>query len=436
VSDLPRGWAIAPLGDIAETRLGKMLSAKARTGNGARPYLRNKNVQWARIDVDDLLTMDFTDDEFAKFRLCEGDLLVCEGGEVGRAAIWKAPLVECAYQKALHRVRPREGVVPEYVLYLLMHYASARAFDQHITGSTIAHLPQEDLRRLPVPLPPLAEQRRIVAAIEEHFSRLNAGLATVGLLQVRAEALERQSFGGAFAAGGEVELGEVASFIRGVTYKKQDARSAPTAGYIPLLRATNISGDLLLDGKLVYVPRARVSADQILKRGDLVMATSSGSAAVVGKSAMLSDEWEGTFGAFCGVLRPTALLDPGYLAAFCNAPTVRRRWSELARGTNINNLRAGHILSTSIRIPELAIQRKIVTELSQQLVVASVVHTTVAATRRRAESLRRAILGRAFRGALLPQDPGDEPASVLLLRIAAQRAAALKATQKKRKPPA
>ncbi len=104
MTELPPGWAMTTLGEIAETQLGKMLSAKARTGNGGRPYLRNKNVQWGRIELDDLLHMDFTEAEFEKFRLRPGDLLVCEGGEVGRAALWRGTIADCAFQKALHRV--------------------------------------------------------------------------------------------------------------------------------------------------------------------------------------------------------------------------------------------------------------------------------------------------------------------------------------------
>jgi type I restriction enzyme S subunit len=116
VSQLPPGWAFTTLGEIAETRLGKMLSKKARMGNGSRPYLRNKNVQWGRIELDDVLEMDFTEAELERFGVLAGDLLVCEGGEVGRAAIWRGQLEWIGYQKALHRVRPLGEIAPEYLL--------------------------------------------------------------------------------------------------------------------------------------------------------------------------------------------------------------------------------------------------------------------------------------------------------------------------------
>ena len=103
-------------------------------------------------------------------------VMSCEGGEVGRAAIWNGELSECYYQKALHRVRTSPELLPQFLVYLLEHYARTRAFERYTSGSTIAHLPQEDLRDLPVPLPAVAEQDRIVGAIEEQFSRLDSGI--------------------------------------------------------------------------------------------------------------------------------------------------------------------------------------------------------------------------------------------------------------------
>jgi type I restriction enzyme S subunit len=107
---VPVTWEVLPLGQVYETQLGKMLSQKAHTGQSPKPYLRNRNVQWGHIDLSELAYMDFNDREMKKFRLDKGDLLVCEGGFVGRAAIWIGELEECYYQKALHRVRPHDNV--------------------------------------------------------------------------------------------------------------------------------------------------------------------------------------------------------------------------------------------------------------------------------------------------------------------------------------
>jgi type I restriction enzyme S subunit len=185
------GWTRRPLGEVAETQLGKMLSKKSKSGVGSRPYLRNKNVQWGRVDTDDLLTMDFNDREAEKFGLVSGDVLVCEGGEVGRAAVWRGQIEGCCFQKALHRVRSRGELQPEFIAHSFRWLADRSAFDAHVTGSTIKHLPQEDLRLIEVPVPPLEEQRRIVAEIEERISAIDVLRAAIERAQRRSASLRR-----------------------------------------------------------------------------------------------------------------------------------------------------------------------------------------------------------------------------------------------------
>jgi type I restriction enzyme S subunit len=182
------GWGSRSFGELFEIQLGKMLSPKAKVGDDPKPYLRNVNVQWNRVDVDDVARMDFSAEERAKFALRRGDLLVCEGGEVGRSAIWKGELEECYYQKALHRLRPRTGDVdPTYVLhYLTQKFQVEKAFVQEHGQTTIAHLPKERLERLPVLLPPLAEQRKIAAilsSVDETIEKTEAVIAQLDVVK-------------------------------------------------------------------------------------------------------------------------------------------------------------------------------------------------------------------------------------------------------------
>lgn len=165
--------SLVPLVDVADVQLGKMLSPKAKTGRIYFPYLRNTNVQWGRIEIADLARMDFTSADQVKFELRPGDLLVCEGGEPGRCAVWKGEVANCYYQKALHRVRPRDGKADsEFLSLWIRHQASTGAFDDQNAKTTIAHLPQVRLEQLLVPDLGVTEQRRIA-------TRLNAQLAEV-----------------------------------------------------------------------------------------------------------------------------------------------------------------------------------------------------------------------------------------------------------------
>jgi len=155
-------------------------------------------------------------------------------------------------------------------------------------------------------------------------------------------------------------LGEVCDFVRGVTYDKADARSETKSGFIPLLRATNITEKGLLREDFVFIPSDGVRADQKLMSGDALITIASGSASVVGRSVLVEDPGEMTFGAFCGVLRPSPKILPRYLSHFMSSRSVRTSWSEAAQGTNINNLKRDDILQTECLLPPLDEQKRIV----------------------------------------------------------------------------
>jgi len=164
----------------------------------------------------------------------------------------------------------------------------------------------------------------------------------------------------------KTKISEVAELIRGVTYRKADSTSFAAPGLVPILRATNIQDRLLTEDDLVFVPKKCVSPKQYLQMGDIVIATSSGSSSVVGKSAPLQTDWPGSFGAFCAVLRAEPKVDPRYLSYFVSSSQVRDKWSLLARGTNINNLKAGDVASTVVPLPPLAEQECIVDGIEEQ----------------------------------------------------------------------
>ncbi|MDO9228648.1 MAG: restriction endonuclease subunit S [Syntrophales bacterium] len=182
----PKKWPMLPFEEICESRLGKMLDQKQQTGKHLRPYLRNANVQWFHFDLTTLLKMDFGASAREEFRLKNGDLLICEGGEPGRAAIWRGQLAECYYQKALHRARPNKTLAnPEYLAWLLFFLSNSGALRDHVTSATIAHFTGEKLKAMRIPLPPLDLQRefaRSVTAVEKLKAAHRASLAEMDAL--------------------------------------------------------------------------------------------------------------------------------------------------------------------------------------------------------------------------------------------------------------
>lgn len=158
----------------------------------------------------------------------------------------------------------------------------------------------------------------------------------------------------------QVRVGEISEQIRGVTYGKGDASDAAQDGYLPILRAGNITdAGVVFDG-LVFVPEGYVSPKQLLRSGDVLIAASSGSLDVVGKAAPILNDYEGAFGAFCKVLRPNqSRINPSYFAHFFKTVEYRRIVSSLAAGANINNLRNEHLDDLLIPLPPLPEQRRI-----------------------------------------------------------------------------
>lgn len=178
LGQVPAHWTLPPLASRYEIELGKMLDEKRITGNHLVPYLRNVDVQWDRINVDDLPQMDVPSQEYERYLLRSGDLLVCEGGEVGRAAIWTGGIAECAFQKALHRVRPHDSTQdPRYLFYTLRFAVDHGVFEANGNPNTILHLTGQQLRAYRFPNPPSAEQHKIATFLDRDIAKIDALVA-------------------------------------------------------------------------------------------------------------------------------------------------------------------------------------------------------------------------------------------------------------------
>ena len=174
LGEVPETWDVVALRHRYSQCLGKMLDSKRITGDHSVPYLRNVDIQWDQINVDNLPVMDISPDEHERFTVKRDDLLVCEGGEVGRCALWSDELTKCGFQKALHRLRPRNTGqdVPRFMYYVLRAAARSGAFDDgHL--STIAHLTGDKLRAHRLPFPTVEEQDSIVGFLDDRLARLD-----------------------------------------------------------------------------------------------------------------------------------------------------------------------------------------------------------------------------------------------------------------------
>ena len=258
-----------------------------------------------------------------------------------------------------------------------------------------------------------------------------------------------------------VRLGEIAEIVRGVTYNKSDASDLPSPTHVPLLRGNNINSVLNFE-RPVYVPRKLLKASQYVKKGDIVIAMSSGSADLVGKAAQAEEDFAGGFGAFCGVVRSLSLELIQYFGFFFQTPHYRKRASSHGKGIGINNLQKTVLQTLEVPIPPAAEQIRIVAKVDElmalcdtleaqqanaesahaQLVQALLDSLTQASnaedfatswqrlsehfdtlftTEASIDALKQAVLQLAVMGKLVPQDCSDEPAGELLARLAKDR---------------
>lgn len=188
--------------------------------------------------------------------------------------------------------------------------------------------------------------------------------------------------------------------VRGVSYSKGEASRTPEKGLVPIVRANNIDGELTFED-LQFVPQARVSKDQRLRVGDVVIAMSSGSKSVVGKAASVTKPWTGAFGAFCGVLRPCSEIEARHFGLFFQTVAYRKTISDASAGTNINNLKREHFAAISFPIPPLAEQQRIVAKVEALLARVNAARQRLAKAPAILKRLRQSVLAAACSGRLI-----------------------------------
>jgi type I restriction enzyme, S subunit len=186
-------WERKPLGAIADLCLGKMLDQNKNRGV-LFPYLANVNVRWGEFSLDDLRTMRFEPKEMDRYGLKFGDIVMCEGGEPGRCAIWKNQIPGMMIQKALHRIRPNKLLDYRFLFYSFLSIGQSKGFDQYFTGSTIKHLPLEKLAKVEIDLPPIHVQQSIAGILSAYDELIENNQRRIRILEDMARSLYREWF--------------------------------------------------------------------------------------------------------------------------------------------------------------------------------------------------------------------------------------------------
>lgn len=196
---IPTKWALAELSTLAhESVLGKMLDKQKNTGVD-QDYLGNINVRWGYFDLNNLKQMKIEETEESRYSLNQGDLVVCEGGEPGRCAIWKGENGVMFIQKALHRIRFTKSYLPAFAYYYLTYAVPLERVIKHFTGTTIKHLTGTGLGKVQFPICSLAEQQEIVSQLEEKLSIIEQNEKEIEDALIKTELLRQSILKKAFS---------------------------------------------------------------------------------------------------------------------------------------------------------------------------------------------------------------------------------------------
>ena len=315
----------------------------------------------------------------------------------------------------------------EYLLYIIKF--NQKMFRENKKGSAIPHLDKKLFKELSINLPPLAEQGRIVAKIEELFAGIDAGVENLKSVKNQI-ALYRQSvLKSAFDNQTKKEM--LKNFIIEINYGTSEKTNDDASG-IPVLRMGDIQNGKLRFNKLKYLKKI-TDKKLLLQKGDLLF-NRTNSAELVGKSAVFNSDFVCSFASYLIKVRFSEKLNSDYVCFYINSP-YGKAWAktQLTQQVGQANINSQKLQALQIPVPSLDEQKRIVAEIESRFERADALETAVDRALSNAEKLKQAVLKKAFSGELVPQNPDDEPASVLLDRIRAARAAEQRANPKKGK---
>ncbi len=338
-----------------------------------KPYLGNRAVQWDRINIGDLPTVPMSRADLDKFRLRKGDLLVCEGGEVGRAAIWDAPLDECYYQKALHRLRPLRQFDSRLMVAILRLWSTRGILANYVTQTSIAHLPRQKFVEVPIPRPPPPEQRAIATALSDVDALLGGLDRLVAKKRDLKQGAMQQLLTGqtrlpGFHGGWEMKrLGDYATFLRNGVNSRAELLAEGRVRYLHYGDVHGCKDVYLSPDLLPFLPDTKAASLDRLRDGDLVIADASEDVAGVSKSVEMRGL--GISEVVAGLHTIGARFDKTVLAdgfkgflQFC--PPFATQLRRLAAGTKVYATHRAHVASVEMRLPMVAEQAAIAAVLS------------------------------------------------------------------------
>ena len=421
---IPNGWEWAKLGDVCEIILGQ--SPTSDTYNVIKeglPFFQGK--------------AEFTELYPIPEKWCSKPNKIAEPFDIllsVRAPVGAINIADkqCCIGRGLAAIR-----YPENYKFIC-HYLKSieQILDAKGTGTTFKAISGEIIREQSVPIPPILEQHRIVAKIEALFSSLDKGIESLKTaqqqLKVYRQAVLKWAFEGKltndYVKDGElpdgwkwVKLGDLAEKIQIGPFGSQLHKEDYTVGGIPLINPMHIKDGFIVADTSFSISKIKRDSlpNYILKEGDVIM----GRRGEMGRCGLVNKKEDGWF---CGTgslyIRPKGKIVNSFFLYHClKGETVKKYLDENAAGTTMANLNSKIVTDIPVPLPLLHEQQAIVSEIESRLSVCDKLEESITHSLKQAEALRQSILKKAFEGKLVPQDPNDESANVLLERIKAEK---------------
>jgi type I restriction enzyme S subunit len=317
-------WPVASLSSIAEVKLGRQRSPQNHSGPSMRKYLRAANVGWRGLILNDVKSMNFTDSEMATFRLEPGDLLLNEAsgspGEVGKPALWCGEIDDCAFQNTLLRVRTSDEVDSRYLLHFFGQQAATGSFARGSRGVGIHHLGREALSQWPIPLPPLAEQRRIAAILDQADALGGKNRHALDQINVLATSLFVHMFGDPVRNDMNWPAGLLGDYAERVTDGEHKTPRRTESG-VPLLSARSVQSGWVDFQATDFVSNEeyeKLSRRIEPRLGDILISCSG----TIGRVAQVRDLTRFAMVRSVALVRPRPDVSSGFLQQLLSTPSL------------------------------------------------------------------------------------------------------------------
>jgi type I restriction enzyme S subunit len=405
VGVIPEDWGVYKVSEQFDIQLGKMLDAEKNIGIH-KPYIGNRSVQWNRIDATELPTMAMSAVDLQRYRLNKGDLLVCEGGEVGRAAIWDGQIAECYYQKALHRLRPIRGFDTRLMVGLLRYWVDHGYLMNFVSQTSIAHLTREKFADVPMAVPSCDEQSAIATALSD----VDALLAKIDQLIAKKRDLKQaamqqlltgQTRLPGFSGEWEVKrLGDLFAFSGGHTASRDQLSNSGCCylHYGDIHKSIKTFIDLeaeYLDIPKLTVRLRDVPPSSMLKNGDVVFVDASEDDEGTSRHVVVVNPLGQPYISGLHTIVAKAkgdFLDNGFKRFCFQTRSIKQQFQFFAVGTKVSGISKTSIAKIELSFPPLAEQTAIATVLSDMDAELAALETRRDKTRALKQGMMQALL--------------------------------------------